>query len=62
MPGYSLARVVWESVALAGWEAGSPSALLRGECCAMLRSFSCVWLFATAWTVACQAPLSVGIL
>ena len=21
---------------------------------------SCVWLFATAWTVTCQAPLSVG--
>ena len=24
--------------------------------------FSCVQLFATPWTVACQAPLSVGIL
>ena len=23
---------------------------------------SCVWLFATPWTVTCQAPLSVGIL
>ena len=21
---------------------------------------SCVWLFATAWTVTCQAPLSMG--
>ena len=23
--------------------------------------FSCVWLFATLWTVACQAPLSSTI-
>ena len=26
----------------------------------MLSHFSCVWLFATPWTVACQAPLSMG--
>ena len=26
----------------------------------MLNCFSCVWLFATLWTVAHQAPLSVG--
>ena len=26
----------------------------------MLSYFSCVQLFATAWTVACQAPLSLG--
>ena len=26
----------------------------------MLSHFSCVWLFATLWTVAHQAPLSVG--
>ena len=26
--------------------------------CAQL--LSCVWLFATLWTVACQAPLSMG--
>ena len=25
-----------------------------------LSCFSCVWLFATQWTVACQAPLSMG--
>ena len=29
-------------------------------CCAMLSPFSCVWLFVTPWTVACQAPLSMG--
>ena len=28
-------------------------------CCAVL---SCVWLFVTPWTVACQALLSLGIL
>ena len=26
----------------------------------LLSRFSCVWLFATLWTVACQAPLSIG--
>ena len=26
----------------------------------MLRRFSCVWLCETLWTVACQAPLSLG--
>ena len=25
-----------------------------------IQSLSCVWLFATLWTVACQAPLSMG--
>ena len=29
-------------------------------CCAYL--FSCVWLFVIQWAVACQAPLSMGIL
>ena len=24
--------------------------------------FSCVWLFAVPWTIACQAPLSLGLL
>ena len=26
----------------------------------MLSRFSCVWVFATLWTIACQAPLSMG--
>ena len=29
-------------------------------CACMLSPFSPVWLFATLWTVACQAPLSLG--
>ena len=29
---------------------------------AVLSHFNCVWLFSTLWTVACQAPLSMGIL
>ena len=29
-------------------------------CCAVLSHFSHVQLFATPWTVACQAPLSMG--
>ena len=28
--------------------------------CMLLSRFSSVWLFATPWTVACQAPLSIG--
>ena len=28
-------------------------------CVHMLSHFSCVWLFVTPWTVACQAPLSI---
>ena len=30
-------------------------------CCAVLSCFSCIPLFATPLTVACQAPLSMGI-
>ena len=26
----------------------------------MLRHLSCVWFFATLWTIVCQAPLSMG--
>ena len=29
-------------------------------CACMLSCFSCIWLFATLWTVTCQAPLSLG--
>ena len=28
--------------------------------CCVLRRFSCIWLFATQWSVACQALLSMG--
>ena len=30
-------------------------------CACMLSRFSCVPLFATPWTIACQAPLSMGL-
>ena len=39
--------------------AGSDS---KGMCVCVLSHFSRVLLFATLWTVACQAPLSMGIL
>ena len=26
----------------------------------MLNCFSCIWFFVTLWTIACQAPLSMG--
>ena len=34
--------------------------LMRCACLSLLSHFSCIWLFATPWTVACQAPLSMG--
>ena len=36
------------------------SIALRGEMQLLLSHFSCVLLFATPWTAAYQAPLSVG--
>ena len=36
---------------------------LSWPCChgvCVLSHFSCVWLFVTPWTVACQVPLSMG--
>ena len=35
--------------------------ILSDLSCAVLSRFSCVWFFAKLWTVACQAPLSIGI-
>ena len=35
-----------------------PISVVRGKC--VLSCYSCVWLFATPWTVARQAPLSMG--
>ena len=29
--------------------------------CQGCAGFSCVWLFATPWTIACQSPLSMGL-
>ena len=29
--------------------------------CCMLRHFNWVWFFVTLWTIACQAPLSMGV-
>ena len=36
--------------------------LLSIDTCAVLRHFGHILLFVTPWTVACQAPLSLGIL
>ena len=41
-------------------EAAAASSFYRHVC--ILSHFSHVWLFATLWTVACQASLSIGIL
>ena len=34
---------------------------LMGDCACMLSCFSCVRLFVTPWTIARQAPLSMGL-
>ena len=51
--------VVSQPALSSGWETLFLSSRLV---CCMLRRFSCVWLFATPWTVACQAPLFMGFL
>ena len=38
------------------WQFVTTYVLSMFACC----HFSCVWLFSTRWTVACQAPLSIG--
>ena len=42
-----------------GWNCICSIILLSGDCL-VLTHFSRVWLFATPWTVACQAPLFLG--
>ena len=43
------------------WASACPSSMCCSRCsCVHGRSLSCVPLFATPWTVACQAPLSMG--
>ena len=43
------------------WVAMKMVKTLYSECvCACIQSFSRVRLFATSWTIACQAPLSMG--
>ena len=49
----------------AEWKPGLPFIINKiikwFPCCAcVLSCFSCFWLFVTPWTVACQAPLSMG--
>jgi len=38
----------------------SPLFYSVGICACVLNHFSCIWLFATLWTVTRQAPLSMG--
>ena len=75
-PGSSVCRIIqariWEWVAISFsnfeyFRFNRPRAKLRALCkfllCFTMPShFSHVQLFATPWTVACQAPLSMGIL
>ena len=42
-----------------GGENGRPFPQCLQHVC-MLSNFSCVWLFVTQWTIACQASLSMG--
>ena len=49
------------SISLPALSSGQETLFLSSKLvCCMLSHFSCVWLFATPWTVACQAPLSMG--
>ena len=42
------------------WSKQTNTGLLNKQCQLVLCCFSCLRLFATPWTVACQAPLSMG--
>ena len=53
-------RVVRHHYCLISMPHLSPGNVTSRLCCAW--SLSCVWLYVTSWTVACQAPLSMGIL
>ena len=57
-------RVWWAGrLCFSGWtniEAASLLLLFSRSVCCVLSRFSRVWLFVAPWTVACQAPLSMG--
>ena len=38
-----------------------PSIRVPASACVHAQLLSCVWLFVTSWTVACQSPLSMGL-
>ena len=42
------------------WEINSKAKSSARENAYVLSPFSCIWLFVTPWTVACQAPLSMA--
>ena len=37
-----------------------PLGIVTSTACFVQSCFSCVWFFVTLWTIACQAPLSMG--
>ena len=45
---------------LASPDLQGPASLGSIFCLCVLSCFSCVWLFVTSWTVACQAPWCIG--
>ena len=50
----------WEEELLFQFQHIKRSVFIFVICCVVLSCFSCVWLFVTLWTVALQAPLSMG--
>ena len=57
--GHGLSSHVWWQFYAEDLGSGLPWKLgLRGCCCLVMKS--CSTLFVTPWTIACQAPLSMG--
>ena len=54
-------RRCWRSAAAAAYYLILVEIDGKHPCVCMLSRFSCVQLFAIPWTVACQAPLSMGL-
>ena len=42
------------------WRRRQETSGISVVCACTLSHFSCIWLYATIWTAACQAPLSLG--
>ena len=57
---YRHEHTVKDNVTLSYQSTPSPECLLRHTCVCIVQPLSRVQLFATPWTLACQAPLSMG--
>ena len=58
-PAYTLSQVYIKPPPWTDVTGKTQASLSRCRCCGCCKSLSCVWLFATPWTVAHQDPVSM---